>query len=144
MHHKVMYFTRTNNSERVATKIAKDLSVQPIQVTDNQNWTGFLGFLKGGLYASIHKHVIIQYDPLVSGEDRLIVVSPLWAGKLPPAIQALLKLIPKEQVYLVITSNSSTIKNPPPCHSVFNIIKEKDHEDQIIHQLVEHVKKSEK
>jgi len=57
MNYKVVYFTRTGNSKRVAEKIANKLSCETIQITDNINWKGILGFLKGGYYSSKNRNV---------------------------------------------------------------------------------------
>ncbi len=42
----VIYFTRTNNSKRVAEKIADRLSCEVVQITDNINWQGLFGYIK--------------------------------------------------------------------------------------------------
>ena len=38
MTYAVIYFSRTGTSRRIAEKIAKKLSVEPIEVTDNVDW----------------------------------------------------------------------------------------------------------
>jgi len=43
----VLYYTRTNNSKRVAEKISSKLSCELIQITDNINWQGLFRVHKG-------------------------------------------------------------------------------------------------
>jgi flavodoxin len=136
MNYKVVYFTRTGNSERVAKKIASKLSCETIQVTDNMDWNGKVGFLKGGYYASKNKDVEIKTSKQIDDYDELIVVSPLWAGTVAPAIRVFLKSIPHNKVNLVITSSGSKINDRSDYKSVSDIVKNKHHEDEIIDILV--------
>jgi hypothetical protein len=136
LNYKVVYFTRTGTSKRVAEKIANKLSCEIIQITDNMNWKGVLGFLKGGFYASKNKDVDIKINGNLEGADKLIVVTPLWAGTVVPAIKTFLKTTSVDKVHLVVTSNGSTIKNPSGFKSVSDIVKSKKNEDAIINELV--------
>ena len=76
MKYRVVYFTRTGNSRRVAEKIAAELSVEAAEITDHVNWKGFFGFLKGGYYASTDKDVEINLHESLNHADELIVVTP--------------------------------------------------------------------
>ena len=58
----VLFFSRTGTSERIATKIADGLELSPIRITDDKNWNGILGFIKGGYYASTNKSVNIKVN----------------------------------------------------------------------------------
>jgi len=51
----VLFFSRTGTSKRVATKIADGLGLKPIEITDDKNWNGILGYIKGGYYSSSNK-----------------------------------------------------------------------------------------
>jgi len=136
MNYKVVYFTRTGNSKRVAEKIANKLSCETIQITDNINWKGILGFLKGGYYSSKNRNVEIKIKGNLEGADELIVVTPLWAGEIAPAIKAFIKTTSSGKIHLVVTSNGSTIKNRSGFKSVSDIVKSKNQEDDVIHDLV--------
>jgi len=136
LNYKVVYFTRTGTSKRVAEKISNKLSCEAIQITDNMNWKGILGFLKGGFYASKNKDVDMKINGNLEGADELIVVTPLWAGTVVPAIKTFLKTTSVDKVHLVVTSNGSTIKNPSGFKSVSDIVKSKNNEDGIINELV--------
>lgn len=136
MKYKVVYFTRTGISKRVADKIANKLSCTAIQITDNMNWKGIFGFIKGGFYAFTNKDVDIKINENIDTADELIVVSPLWAGKVAPAISTFLKTIPLEKIHLVVTSGGSNIKNRSGFKSVSDIAKTENKEDVIINDLV--------
>lgn len=136
MNYKVVYFTRTGTSKRIAEKIADKLSCECIQITDNMNWKGILGFIKGGYYATRNKPVNIKIHENLSDTDELIVVSPLWAGGVAPAIKIFLRTTTLERIHLVVTSINSTIKDISGLRSVSNIRKSKNNEDVIIDKLV--------
>jgi hypothetical protein len=138
--YQVVYFTRTNYSKSIAEKIAKKLSCEAIQITDNKNWKGFLGFMKAGFYSSINKPVEIEILGNIKAADETIVVAPLWAGGIAPAVRAFLKTIPLDKVHLVVTSNGSQLKNRSGYQSVSDIAKNNKDEDQVIDALVTRLK----
>ena len=136
MNYKVVYFTRTETSKKVAEKIAKKLACEVIEITDNKNWKGVLGFIKGGYYASTNKDVDIKIHGNLEGMDELIVVTPLWAGGGAPAIRTFLKTTTLEKIHLVVTSKGSEIKNPSGYKSVTSIVRSKGNEETLINNLV--------
>ena len=136
MNYKVVYFTRTGTSKRVAEKIANKLSCEVVQITDNMNWKGILGFIKGGYYATRKKDVDIKIHGNLAGTDELIVVTPLWAGGVVPAIKTFFKTTTLDRIHLVVTSGNSIMKNPLGFKSVSDIMKSKKNEDDIINELV--------
>jgi flavodoxin len=137
VNYKVVYFTRTGTSKRVAEKIANKLSYEAIQITDNKNWKGILGFIRGGYYASKNKNVDIKINGNLDGADEIIVVTPLWAGGVSPAIKTFLKTTSLNKIHLVVTSKGSNIKNPSGYKSVTDIVKSKNNEDVIISNLID-------
>ena len=136
MNYKVVYFTRTGTNKRVADSISNKLSCEPIQITDNMNWKGFLGFLKGGFYASKNKNVEIKIHGNLNGADEIIVVTPLGAGGPAPTIKMFLKTILLEKIHLVVTSKGSRIKDSSGFKSVSSIVRSKNNEEDIISNLV--------
>lgn len=141
MNYKVVYFTRSGISQRVAEKIGAKLSCEVAQVTDNMNWNGIFGFLKGGYYASKNKDVEIKVSKNVADADELIVVSPLWAGGVVPAIRMFLKTTNPNKVHLVITSSGSTTSKREGYKSVTDVVKNNKNEDAAISGLVDSLKK---
>lgn len=106
----VLYFSRTGNSKRVAEKIAKELQTQAYPIEDHQNWGGFIGYIRGGYYASRNKPVSITITADYKQADHLVVVSPLWAGGPAPAVRSLIKEIPPAKMTLVLTCAGSDVE----------------------------------
>lgn len=140
MKYKVVYFSRTGTSKRVAQKISNKLSCDIIEITDGMNWKGILGFIKGGYYATANKNVNIEVHGNVDSLDEIILVTPLWAGGLTPAVRAFLKKVSLDKVHLVVTSNGSNIKNPQGFKSLSEIVRTKNDEDKVIEDLVKKLK----
>ena len=136
MKYIVVFFTRTNTSKRIAEKISNKLSCEVIQITDDINWKGVLGFIKAGYYSSMNKHVEIQVHGNFDTVDEYIVVAPLWAGGLAPTARTFLKTIPIDKVHLVVTSIGNHVKNRSGYKSVRDITKITSNEEMIIDNLV--------
>jgi len=147
MGYKVVYFSRTGISKRIAGKIANKISCTSIEVTDNMNWKGILGFLKGGYYASMNKDVEIKVNGVLDNNDEIILITPLWAGGPAPAIRIFLKNIPSDKVHLVVTADGSDVKKSiikyekknSNFKSVRGIIKNKNNEELVIEELVNEI-----
>ena len=132
----VIYYTRTNNSKRVAEKIADQLSCELIQITDNINWKGLVGYLKAGFYSMTNKHVDIQLMGDLDDVEEYIVVGPLWAGGLAPAFKTLLNKFPRDKVHLIVTSIGSHVEDRSGYLSVHDITRNTGNEDLVIEGLV--------
>jgi flavodoxin len=139
MNYKVVYFTRTGTSKRIAEKIGEKLSCDVIEISDNKNWGGIFGYLKAGFYSSTNRNVDIEIHGNIDAADEFIVVTPLWAGGAAPAIRAFLKNTPKDKVHLVVTSNGSNFGNDLGYKSVSNIAKNNNNEDEIISNLIKNL-----
>lgn len=136
MNYNVAYFTRTGTSNRVAKKLADKLSCETIQITDNINWNGIVGFIKGGYYSLLNKEVDININGNIHTSAELILVCPLWFGKIVPATRTFLKKIPKNKIHLVVTSNGSTLNERLGFKSVSDIVGTKKNEDIVINSLI--------
>ncbi len=136
MTYAVIYFSRTGTSRRIAEKIAKKLSVEPVEVTDNMDWDGTLGYMRAARYAMKNKEVAIQTRGKIGEVDEYIVVSPMWCGKITPAIRIFLQELPKEKVHLIVSSGGMNLKERDGYLSVLDIMKSKHNEDQLIDTFV--------
>lgn len=136
MNYKVVYFTRTGNCKRIAEKISKKLECEMIQVTDNKKWTGVSGFMRGGYYSSMNRKVEIKTTKKIDSYDELVVISPLWASGITPAIKKFLETVPMEKVNLVISSSGSILKKPKAYKTISNVIENKKNEDEVIDNLL--------
>jgi len=78
----------------------------------------------------------IQVHGNLDAVDEYIVVAPLLAGGLAPAVKTLLKTIPIDKVHLVVTSIGNHIKERSGYKSVHDITKITGNEDLVIDDLV--------
>jgi len=136
MTYQVLYFTRSGNSKRVAQKIAAKLSTDAIEITDNMNWKGPFGFIKGGMYASRNKTVKIEIKQDFADTGELVLVTPLWAGKIAPAINTFLRNKDLDRIHLVVTSGGSLLNARSGYKSVTDVVKKNHNEDAVITDLV--------
>ena len=132
MSRKVVYYTRSGYTKTVAEKIAQRLGCELVQVTDNGNWKGFLGFLRGGYYSSTGKDVEITVHGKVDASDELIVVAPLWAGRVVPAMRVFFKTYKKENSHYVVTSNGVPLKERQGFQSVTDIVRRFHNEEETL------------
>jgi len=144
----VLFFSRTGNSKRVATKISDGLGLKPIEITDDKNWNGIWGYLKGGYYSSANKSVNIKVNGNFEDADEYIVVSPLWAGSPSPSVRQFLKQVPIDKVNLVLTCKGSDIDNALTKYQSkvgklkagFGIVERLKDEDQQIDGIIQVIK----
>jgi flavodoxin len=144
----VLFFSRTGNSKRVATKIADNLGVIPLEITDDKDWHGIFGYLKGGFYAAKNKSVNIKVSGPFEEADQYVVISPLWAGGPAPSIREFLKKVPKDKVNLVITCKGSDVESALAKYESkegklkarFGIVERLNNENQRIEEITQAVK----
>jgi len=132
----VLYFTRTENSQRIAEKISNELSCDLVQVTDHINYHGLFGYLKAGSYSMRNKHVDIEVLGDIDGLEEYVVVGPLWAGGLAPAVKTLLDQLPRNKVHLVVSSRKDPVEDRSGFLSVRDVTQKADNEDLVIKDLV--------
>lgn len=139
MNRKVVYFTRSGTSRKIAEKIALKLDCPLVQITDSKNWDGIFGYIRAGFYASRNKTVAITVDAKIEETDELIVVSPLWAGNLAPAVNSFIKTAGSDRIHLVVVSLGSTIRDRSAYKSVSDVIAKNHDEDRVIAALLNRV-----
>ena len=140
---KVVYFSRSGNSKRVAAKINDKLDGRMVEIRDQMNWKGILGFIKAGYYTTQNKYFPIQVNGKLNANDVLVVVTPLWAGGPAQAVRIFLKDRTLAKVHLVITSNGSTVKKLDQREeyaSISDIVKNQKNEDAVIKALLGTIK----
>ncbi|MBD3252652.1 hypothetical protein GF386_02895 [Candidatus Pacearchaeota archaeon] len=95
----VVYYSRTGNTQIIAEEIAKRLKGKVEKIIDKKNRNGFLNFLKAGRDGFLkkstetQKHTNNPYD-----FDLLIIGTPVWAGKITPAIRVYLNQLKKDKL----------------------------------------------
>lgn len=134
MGYKIVYYTRTGNSKRIAEKISKVIEGEVIQITDQMNWTGFFGYMKAGYYSTKDKPVKIEVHGEIKKDDTIILVAPLWAGGIAPACRSFSKQYSFERINLVVSSLGSKYEDNRFA-SLFNIINKNKDEDEVIKEV---------
>lgn len=86
----VVYFSVTGNTQFVAQKIAEELGADLCEVKDKTYQKGASLFLRGGLASLRKKTSEIEVSKSADEYDFLIVGSPVWTGKVAPAIRTFL------------------------------------------------------
>ncbi|HRW58643.1 MAG TPA: hypothetical protein P5048_03360 [Chlamydiales bacterium] len=88
----IVYYSRTGHVEKVANAMEKALTtrgneVRLIQVKDLQKRQGAIGFIKGGFHAFKEKQTKIECPQIdIQSYDLVFLGTPIWAGKITPAI----------------------------------------------------------
>jgi flavodoxin len=91
----VMYYSRDGNTKHVANDIVYHTGASVIRVKDENPRKGALGWISAGRDAMQKSLTSISYPSLaLDKSDVLIMGSPIWAGKITPAIRTLVKELP--------------------------------------------------
>lgn len=100
----VIYYSLEGNTKEAAEKIATELKADILELKPVKEIpkSGFFKFLKGGMQASLGlcpgmKSFVFQHE----NYDRIILGTPVWAGKCAPIIRSFLK---KYEVHEKITA----------------------------------------
>ncbi len=136
MSYQVIFFTRTGNSKRIASKIAQSLQASLIEISDHKNWKGLIGYIRAGFYSTVDKKVKITISEEVDQTKDIILVTPLWAGGTAPAARAFLALHGRNHTHLVVTSIGSVVKDRTGYLSVTDIVKRDGNEDEKITSIL--------
>jgi menaquinone-dependent protoporphyrinogen IX oxidase len=84
----IAYYSKTGMNERVAYDLQKKLRCDIEEIVDREDRHGLLGFLKSGFQASLRRRTKIaraRRNP--AKYDLLILVSPIWASLITPALR---------------------------------------------------------
>lgn len=106
----VYYFTRTGRSKQIADALSQRQGAAALPITDGQNWTGILGYLKAGFAAIRGKSLPAVYKAPAEKES-VILVFPIWAGGFPPAVRTFIQEIGRNRITATPTSLGSTLKD---------------------------------
>jgi flavodoxin len=86
----VVYFSLTGSTEFVAKIISEQLHADLCEVVDKKHKNGKLIYIKGGAASFREKLTKIEVNKSIENYDLIIVGSPIWAGKITPAIRTFL------------------------------------------------------
>ena len=83
----IVYYSRTNVTKEIANKLQKELDCDIEEITDGGKYDGKLGFLKGGMNATMGRASDI--DPVSKNPadyDLIIIGTPVWSSNMAPPI----------------------------------------------------------
>lgn len=83
----IVYYSRTNVTKGIAEKLQKELNCDIEEITDDGKYNGKLGFLKGGMNASMGRSSDI--NPITKNPadyDLVIIGTPVWASNMAAPI----------------------------------------------------------
>jgi flavodoxin len=87
----ILYYSRTGNTRMTCEALQKALNAQLIEIKDLTDRSGSWGGLTGMLNTLFNMETGIEPEhPDLSSCSNIILASPLWAGKLSPAIRTLI------------------------------------------------------
>ena len=132
----IYYFTRTGNCKRIAKKIADRLHLHPYAIEDDVDWKGIKAYFKFQAYAKGKKALKLRYEGDPPSMDRIILVSPVWGSRMPPAVKKFLENIPLEKVDMIVSSKIDPMRGIDACHACVHIKQFKTQEDQILREYL--------
>ncbi len=118
---QVFYFTRTNRSETIAKKIAEKYNADVFKISEEEEYKGALGFIKGGAKSAKKETANISYEK-PSVDKTIVLVFPIWAGGFPPAINTFILQNKKENIILIPTSLISILKDRQGFKKVIDLV----------------------
>lgn len=88
----LIYYSRTNVTKNIAEKIQSKINCDIEEITDNDNYSGRIGFMKGGMNATIKRTSKINpVSKNPSDYDLVIIGTPVWASTMATPIYTYLK-----------------------------------------------------
>jgi flavodoxin len=90
----VAYYTLSGNTERVAKELATRLGADLEKITDRANRGGFFGHVRAALDSIREKPADLRAIEKHPRDYALTLIgTPIWAGKITPAVRAYLRTI---------------------------------------------------
>jgi len=86
----IAFYSRDGHTKRAAEIIAKGLSADIDEIEDKKSRKGIIGFLRAGYDATRGKTTEINFSKNPANYDVVIVGSPVWNGRVTPAIRTYL------------------------------------------------------
>lgn len=87
----IVYYSRTQTTKRIAEIIQRELDCDIEEITDSNKYKGKLGFIKGGMNATMGRTSDI--NPVTknpSDYDLVIIGTPVWSSNMVPPIHTYL------------------------------------------------------
>lgn len=109
--HLIMYYSRTGNSEIVAKTLNKHIRSDLLEIIDQKNRSGRLGFLSAAIDSMFNRYTEISPSYFeLSPYESVIVISPIWNWKLSVATRTALKNYDfEDKNILVVTTGDQAV-----------------------------------
>ena len=83
----IVYYSRTNVTKGIANKLQEKLNCDIEEITDDGKYEGKLGFLKGGMNATMGRPSDINPPTKNAADyDLVIIGTPVWSSNMAPPI----------------------------------------------------------
>jgi flavodoxin len=87
----LLYYSRTGNTKAACQALAKAICADSIEVKDLSNRSGGWGFFTGAMNALFNMQTGIEPEhPDLAPYSRIIIASPIWAGRLSAASRTII------------------------------------------------------
>lgn len=87
----IVYYSRTNVTRKIAEMLQKELNCDIEEISDGDEYKGKLGFVKGGMNATMGRPSDINpISKNPSDYDLVIVGTPVWSSNMAPPIHTYL------------------------------------------------------
>jgi flavodoxin len=107
----VVYYSRTGNTKRVASDIARVLNADIEQVVDKKDRSGLRGFLiagKDSIRENLTEIEPVKYDPALY--DLVVLGTPVWAGHMTPALRTYITATRTQLKQIAVFTTSGSTK----------------------------------
>lgn len=118
---QIYYFSRTGRSKTIAEQLAERYKTSAMVIDDHRDWSGKVSYMKAGAAAMSGKMIPAEYEK-PDMNDEIVVVFPLWAGTMPPAVKTFAHEIGKEHITAIVTSLGSKLKDRDGFKNVIDLV----------------------
>ncbi|MBR7033843.1 MAG: NAD(P)H-dependent oxidoreductase [Clostridia bacterium] len=137
-----IYYSLSGNGDLVASSLSdKGIDIRPVRLKKPMPKAFFLQIMKGGFLAGTGNRAKLDgFDPDVSGYDRVVIGSPIWNGRIVPAINTVLDTVDlagKEVVFILTSGGGSApkaeerLKSSFPGARIIMLKQPKNNEDEL-------------
>ena len=105
----ILYYSRTGKTKLACETLQKPLGATMLEIKDLKDRSGRWGFFTGALASLFGMHTEIEPEhPDLAPYSCIILASPIWTGKLSPAIRTLIakNRFDGKKVVLFTTTNA--------------------------------------
>lgn len=93
----LVYYSRTNTTRKIAEEIQSKLNCDIEEVSDDTNYSGAIGFLKGGFKATTGKESNLnEITKNPADYDLVIIGTPVWSSNMATPIYTYLEKYHKD------------------------------------------------